>query len=372
MLLDSYQTRIARNVRELAGLQRQLDSLPHDMRRQFADAAGEFWSAVYASEQNNFRNAPSAHREREAVEREFGVLRSRLNSFYMRLPGASYERALTAGATTGSYLVDTGAGVPGALFAEGMRAASVVKQAGARELPAGRPGNAGIPQVATGATAYMVAEGSAITESNPTFGNAAASPKILGGLTRMSGQLMKEAPVLAMMVVTSELGAATGALLDAQALGGDGSPPNMRGLVNISGVASVSGTSFARATAVDMVYEVRNAGAVRDAARLAYALPAAGEQLLAKRETVTNSGIYVLEAGRMNGLPAYASNGVPASTVLLADWSQVAIVQWLDAVEIAVDPFTLFQSGTLQIRSFYLADVVALQPKAICKATSVT
>ena len=106
------------------------------------------------------------------------------------IPFSAFKRDLAATVGTGAYLVSSDTQRP----VDVLRGSSVTKRAGVTTLD-GLVGHLAIPRVVAAATAsWNSTEGQSITPSEPTTGEAVASPKKhAAGFMRFSRQLAKQA-----------------------------------------------------------------------------------------------------------------------------------------------------------------------------------
>lgn len=100
-----------------------------------------------------------------------------------------------------------------------------------------------VPKIATGATVSMVAENAEITASDIVFEAAALVARKLAGLVRASNEWLSDAIPDARTVVEQNLMRELGIKLDQQFFVGDGTPPNLSGILDWSGVTATPGTA---------------------------------------------------------------------------------------------------------------------------------
>ena len=176
----------------------------------------------------------------------------------MRMPDdALMLRDMTAAGSSGSnYLV----GTQNVGYLPALQPASVVLKLGAQQISVG-PGNAVLPKGTAGATTYwLTSENDAITESQPTIGQVAATPKILAALTEISHQMLRQSN--AEEVVRAELRRAAATALDAAALQGTGASGQPLGILNTPSVGAFAGTTLNRSALVNAQLDVATANAV--------------------------------------------------------------------------------------------------------------
>lgn len=149
------------------------------------------------------------------------------------------RRALTIGTdSAGGFTVPTLL-MPGVLAA--LAPASSLLQAGAAIVPVEQDGAKAYnwPAVQTLPTAAWRAEGGALSESDAVFRNVQAVPRSLSFLFKVSRELLADSMGLE-PALNLAIGAAFAKELDRAGLRGSGSAPEPRGVLNVSGIQSVT------------------------------------------------------------------------------------------------------------------------------------
>lgn len=217
--------------------------------------------------------------------------------------------------------------------------------------------------------AQWVAEGSAASESDPVFGNATGSPKVLvTPPVDVSRKMLKQTANLD-SALREHIGLAIGKALDAAALNGSGAANNPTGALVVSGTTAQSGTSLGRAGLVAMAKAVLAAGARQE--RLRWFVDAGAFETLAVRESDAGSG-YLIENFAALGIPLHVAEGMPSNSLLLMDAADVIIALWGPGVEIRVNPYAGGTTGAVRFDCQVLADVVLPHAGRIAKSTSIT
>src|SRR5437868_4427673 len=154
------------------------------------------------------------------------------------------KRDLSVGsAGNGGYLVST----DNQGFIEILRNRSVAFRMGARRL-SGLQGNVTVPRQSAAATAYWLGtESTQTTESQQTFVQMALTPKTAGAYTEVSRLLLLQSSPAAEGIVTDDLAQVVAIAADLAVLSGSGSGGQPTGILNSSGIGSVTGTSLAYA-----------------------------------------------------------------------------------------------------------------------------
>jgi HK97 family phage major capsid protein len=205
--------------------------------------------------------------------------------------------------------------------------------------------------------------------SNMTFGQISSTPKMLNVLTTYSRVLGLQSNFN--QIFRAEAADATTVELERTVLNGSGIAGQPLGILGTPGIGSITGASLGYAGLVGAQTTVANGVAVQDPARCAYAAPPDVASLLKQRYRVATTDTPVwqgpLVEGAIEGVLAFGTKNVPAATLLFGDFSAVTIVEYPTA-EIAIDPFTDFQSGRISIRLSIPVDIIVRYPTAFTAA----
>ena len=271
-----------------------------------------------------------------------------------------------ASASGGGYLVATDVGGP----VDVLRPWSVVARAGITVMP-NLVGNLVLPRVSSASTAGWVSgEGSSFTESQPTLGQAALTPKTAAVMVEFTRQLYLQAEA-AELLLRQQLMRAVGELADIAFFAGSGASGQPSGLLLASGINTASGTSLAYAGLLEMRDEIIAAGGQEEALR--WVGTSAVQKLLAARERSTNNGRMLWDDGGILGRPAHATKNAPASTLVCGDFSQAVMGMWgPPALRLEINPYQDFKAGLLAARVVLSCDFAFPQPGAFSVASSVT
>lgn len=280
------------------------------------------------------------------------------------------QRDLTVGtANAGGYLVET----QNIGFVELLRNRSVVMSMGARRLT-GLVGNLTIPkQTAAGTGYWLSTEATQITESQPTLGQLALSPKTVGGYTEISRQLMIQSSPDAEGLTTSDLAQVIALAVDTAGLNGAGSGGQPTGIIGTSGIGSVTGTTLGIAGIIEFQSDVASANALTSSCGYATTPVVAGKLMQRQRFSSTDTPLWEgnMLNGNVMGFKAMSSNQMPTDDMLFGDWSQVVIGEW-GVLEIEVNPYADFKSGIVGVRAMYSIDIGVRIPGAFSLASSIT
>lgn len=283
------------------------------------------------------------------------------------------RRDLTAGvAGSGGFLVQTDV-APGDLFVEYLHASSVLARQRVSQITL--RGNASVPRVSGKVSAgWLSTELSILTESQFAFAVTAASPKSVGAYCEVSNQFLRQTSEAAQAFVLREMARATAAEFDAKCFTGTGAAGEPTGLLNVSGLGSVSGTSLAYTGVLDAIKNVETVSGLVEPDRAGFVIAPDAARLLRARERAAGSGL-ILTANDLAGYLAQVTKSVPDGALVFGDWSQLMVVNW-GILEVGTDPYgansTLFKTGLVGIRSIWTCDLIVLHAESFQKITGIT
>jgi HK97 family phage major capsid protein len=281
------------------------------------------------------------------------------------------KRDLTvASAGAGGYLKET----TNVGFIELLRNKSVLFNMGAMRL-SGLQGDVTIPkQSATGSATWLANESASISEINQTFVQVALSPKNVGGYTEISRQLLLQSNPSAEGIVMSDLATVVALDIDLKGLNGSGASGQPTGILNTSGIGSVTGTSLAYDDIIEFQTDVFGGNALTGNSGFVTTGAVAG--LCKQRVKFSNTASPLwegrLEEGSMDGYRAMASNQMPSATMLFGDFGLGVVVAEWGVLEVEVNPFANFQAGIIGVRAIASVDIGVRYPTAFSAASSIT
>lgn len=298
-------------------------------------------------------------------EREFSFAKALRGMVYGKWDGAELEqKALTAGNDSeGGYLIRPE-------YARGVldlvRANTVFDKLGVTRFTDIKGSPFRINKLTAGATGYMIGESQDITASQPAFGQLEMTPKKAAAMVPISNDLIRRADPAVEQIVRNDIAKTLALLLDKQMLEGNGTAPNMRGVLNTSGVNEVSlgtdGGTPTIDTLYDALYEVeKNNGQVT-----AWVFHPRTKHTLRKIKDA--SGNYILqppttasEPPTLLGLPYYETTQIPinltvgasndCSYILAGQWSEAVIAEWL-GLQIEASREASYWNGTQYVSTF--------------------
>ncbi len=348
-------------------------------------ATGNFslLKAIRASVDNDWRDAGL---EREVISET--QHRSGLKARGMLVPSAMFatRSALTAGAVSGlgdgsqmvatDHLADR--------FVDILRNETVVGGLGATFL-ADLDGDVSIPKMTAGATASWVAEGSAASESTPTFTNITMSPKTVSARVSYTRQMLRQASPDIENLLRRDLVRQIAVAVDTAALNGSGSSNQPTGVLNVSGIGSVALGTNGAAPTYAMLPSLEKEIAIDNALRGSLAFCTDPKVISKLRTTAKQSsgveGNFVMnDDGRLAGYRVGVTNSMPSnltkgsgsslSALIFGNWSDLLIGEW-GAIDLLVDPYTNADSGQVRVVAFSFVDIAVRHAQSFAAVSDI-
>jgi HK97 family phage major capsid protein len=237
----------------------------------------------------------------------------------------------------------------------------------------GLTGNVPVPATsATSTVAWLTSEAGSTSPSTPTLAVTPAImvPHIAVGCINLSPQFLRQAEN-ADAFVARELTNTGAALIDAAMLNGPGSSGAPKGVNNMTGVGSQSGTSLAWSGLLAMKANAATANA-QDGTISFIGTPAV-RQLLEARERASGNGGFIWQDNAIASCRAFASTSMPSGTLLCGPFGSVVIGFWGLGLTVDSDPYTNFQSGIVTFRIILAVDIaLRCAASAFTKSSSIT
>lgn len=272
---------------------------------------------------------------------------------------------------SGGYLVATD--LMAADFIELLRAKLTLRAMGARVLD-GLQGNVAIPKATAGATTAWVAENAAAgSESAPTLGQLALSPKTVTAYTDLSRRLIIQSSLSVENMVRDMMAADIAVAVDTAGIKGGGSN-EPTGILATNGIGAVvcgdpDGAAPTWADVVGLETEVAVDNA--DVGALGYLTNPKVRGTLKTTEKAANTAQFVwpdmpIEQQIVNGYRAMVTTAVPSdgtkgtgtnlSAMIYGNFADLVLAFW-SVVDILVDPYTGSTAGTVRVVAHQDADV---------------
>lgn len=224
-------------------------------------------------------------------------------------------------------------------------------------------GNLSFPRQLTSPVAtYGATETTALAELSPTFESLVLSPKILGAPVDLSARLTKQSSIDAEAFVRQFLGTKLGLGIDLASISGSGAGGNPRGILNTTGVGTVTITGGNPTWANIVEFETDVADKNGDMGTLAYLTNARVRGKLKSTEKTATTGIFLWAGAEMNGYPALVSNQIPGTpatadnVMIFGNWEDLYIAFW-GPMDLIVDPYTKAASNLIVVTARQENDV---------------
>lgn len=260
-----------------------------------------------------------------------------------------------------------------ASFDELLRNISFAFRMGATRLT-GLRDNITIPRQSAAATAeWLASESSAPTESQQTFVQLSMAPKTVGAYTELSRKLLLQSSIDVEGLVNADLAAVAALAVDSATINGTGTSGQPLGVLNVTGVGSVSGSSLGLAGILETQTDLASANVMPLRGGYVTTPTVAGLMIAEVMFANTASPLWVgnIWNGQMMGFPAMSTNQAPAGTMVFGDWSKLVVGEW-GVLEIDTNPYASFAAGIIGVRALYSVDVGVRLPAAFTVASSIT
>ena len=316
------------------------------------------------------------------------TLQRSIPNFQSRAPYATNTPA------SGGNLIQTT--LDAANFYDVLRNIPMLFRMGANSLT-GLVGNISIPRRTGTSTAYWLAEGQDITESEGSFGQLTFAPKTLGVLAYITRLMLLQSTPDIEQLTRMDLLMVMALEIDRVGILGTGLNNQPRGILNTSGIGNVTGGNATTATTlawshlVDLETTVANLNADFEGNRN-YFTNAKGVGTMKKLVSTTGQPLWIGSQdmgltpgtpGAINGYPVSRSNQVPSnltknsgaitglSAIIYGDFSQLWYAFW-GTLEILPNPYGRgYESGSIALRVLQTMDVQIRRVEAFAAITDV-
>lgn len=252
-------------------------------------------------------------------------------------------------------------------FVDLLRNKMMVVAAGARIL-SDLEGDIDIPKQTGGSTGYWLgSEGDDATESQQTLGQIRMSPKTAAAFTDITRRMMLQSSISVEAFVREDFMNVIALLIDAAAINGSGANGQPRGILNVSGIGSVT-LNAANTPDWGDVIDLKTAVRVDNAlmGSLAYMTNATISGKMEQTEKASNTAQFILAGERLAGYPCLVTEQVPAKYMLFGNWNDLIIGYW-SGLDVTVDTSTLSKSGGTRIVVFQDCDTAVRHAESFAK-----
>lgn len=273
-----------------------------------------------------------------------------------------------------------------------LRNSLVMTTLGARFMT-GLQGNVAIPKKTTNSGANWLTETGAITPADEVFAQVTMSPKRLGNATAFSRKLLAQSSMDIEMIVRNDLVISQALALEAAAIKGSSTWDGPLGILNTSGIGSVTidtnGGALTWAKIVALETAVANSNA--DLNNLGYLTNSKVRGAAKGIARDTGSGLFLWGSGYgqsggdalpMNGYKAAVTNAVPStnvkgssgavcSSLIFGNWADLMVGQWGGLV-ITANPYALDLSGQVRVSINAYYDVAVRNAASFAAINDIT
>ena len=305
---------------------------------------------------------PTDRRAQEAAAFEFECSRAAADQYGTTAQGImlpaevlrTWKRDMNSGDDAALFSDD----FRGGDFIDALRNQSSVMQAGARML-GGLSGDVKIPKKTAASTAAWIStEGGDATESEMTVGQVSLAPKTLGAFTDVTRQLLIQSSLDVEGLIRDDLSRALAIAIDKAGLEGTGSAGQPTGILNTTGVNTVTAFAGANPTFAEVV-SLETAVAEDNAllGNLSYIMPASMYGALKTTEKASGTAQFVVEpGGSINGYRGIVSNQATAGNLYFGNFDDL-LIGMFGGLDLTVDPYTMSKSGTIRLVALQSVDM---------------
>jgi len=218
--------------------------------------------------------------------------------------------------------------------------------------------------------------------SEPSFGYVTASPKTMIGRVQIPRQLIVQSSIDHEADTRADLATGHALAFDLAALHGSGVASQPIGIYSAADVQAHACGGIPDLTDV-VTMPTLLATVNADMGAMAFMTTPAMAGVLMRTQVVTGQALMIwvgsFREGSIFGWPARATNqcsstleGAAKHAFIFANWNDLAVCMWGNALEIVVDPYTKADFGQLLITSYSMGDVAVKRPASFVKGTGAT
>lgn len=288
------------------------------------------------------------------------------------IPMRAIEKRVTTAASAGQLI---GTDHRGDQYIEPLRNALLARRLGVRVL-SGLRGNVDIPKAGNSVVTGWVADNSALTPSDMTFGNASLAPKHAGALTEISRSLIQQSDPSIEALLREDMAYNIAKAIDRVLIvGGGANEPD--GVTATLGAANAVLAGPTWAQVLEIIKDVEVANALGAHSWLLN--PAAKAKLAGTLKVAGDAGAgFLYDGGKVGEYAAYSTNQIPtysagaAAGAIFGDWSQAILGVWSE-LDLLVNPYesTAYARGGVSVRAMATVDVAIRHAEAFGWANDV-
>jgi HK97 family phage major capsid protein len=293
------------------------------------------------------------------------------------------QRVLTTTAPAGgpgSNLIQTD--LAGGQFIDRLRAALVVRRLGARVLT-GLQGNLDIPALKASGTTGWVAENTALTPSDHEFRKVSMTPKHCGAITELSRNMLQQPSLDVENLARADFAQILADAVDRAAISGSGSGAEPRGILNVSGIGSVTtGGTPTWANILEFIEDVETANS-DGTAFLTHPKVVKKLRSTLKEDGDAAAGYLMEGPDSLAGYTCARTTNIPTTlgtapnnnraAMIFGNWSDLVLGYWSE-LDVLVNPYeaTAYSKGNVQVRAMLTMDIAVRHAVSFTAATDIT
>lgn len=230
-----------------------------------------------------------------------------------------------------------------------------------------------MPRQVSASTLYWVGgEGTAPTESAPNFGQINMSPKSASALVDVGRKLLIQSDPSIDALLSNDLMQVVLLGMDSAILNGSGVQGQPQGILNTTGIGSVSGSALAWLGILQHEGNIATGNA--DAAGMGFLTTPGVRQLLKGRTQVSGGSTppFIWDKDQMNGYKTGVTNQMPSASLLFGDYSTVVAGLWGPGMELTVNPYAKSDLGLVRFQPWLDMDVAVRQVAALSASSGIS
>lgn len=253
------------------------------------------------------------------------------------------------------------------LYIGPLREQLMARRLGVRVLT-GLSGNLSIPKYGSGLETGWIAENSPVPEGAMSFASVGLIPNHVGGKTEMSRQLLQQSSPDIEGLCREDLAFLIAKQIDKAIIAGTGKNNEPLGVLNFAGKQAGTLATLNWLSVLQMVQQLED----EEIFTGTWLTNSTIKTTLASTLKEDKLPGYLLENGTLASKSLYVSRHIPASTIILGDWSQVLLGVWSE-LDILVNPYAepAYSRGGVQVRAMATVGIAARHEKAFVVANDV-
>ncbi len=238
--------------------------------------------------------------------------------------------------------------------------ANPLSRLGIRRL-GGLVGDVTIPAAASKTSVAWFTDGDTIADTDMTFSQVKLTPHYVGAISTVSLGLVMQASRDVDKLLAADMSKTIGLEVARAAIVGDGADGEPVGLLDSSRtIAAIPTNAKPALYAVDCQAALLAENV--DPGKISYLVSSACFDDI--EGVLTTDGLPVPASTIFRGRPYVYASAMPSASVLCAgDFSELMLAEW-GAVEVAVNPYSQFSTGAVQVRIIQAVDVAVRHPAA--------